>query len=103
MCVLYISNSSSIHYLVNILFPQDYCAQTDRQDGLSGSIDASKGETGLFGGSIDGTVRRGDDKPPSLWGIIPTNTMRDLQLKSKPEPPRKGVYFKDILNTDQKW
>ena len=28
----------------------EYCDQTDRQDGLSGSIDASKGETGIFGG-----------------------------------------------------
>ena len=75
----------------------EYCAQTDRQDGLSGSIDASKGETGIFGGSIDGTVRRGDDRPPSLVGVIPKETMKSLQLKAPEQPYRKGVYWKDVL------
>ena len=75
----------------------EYCAQTDRQDGLSGSVDASKGETGIFGGSIDGTVRRGDDKPPSLMGIIPKETMQNLQLKAPEQKYRKGIYWKDVL------
>ena len=42
----------------------DYCAQTDREDGLSGSISSNKGETGIFGGSIDGTTTAKDDRPP---------------------------------------
>ena len=75
----------------------EYCAQTDRQDGLSGSVDASKGETGIFGGTIDGTVRKGDDKPPNLVGIIPKETMKNLQLKAPEQPYRKGIYWKDVL------
>lgn len=47
-----------------------------RQDGLSGSVDATKGETGLFGGSIDGTVVYGEDKPPKAFSLIP-----DFMLK----------------------
>jgi hypothetical protein len=45
---------------------QDYCAQQDRQDGLSGSISSEQGEVGIFGGSIPGTgtVVKGQDKPP---------------------------------------
>lgn len=55
----------------------EYCDQPDRQDGLSGSIDATRGETGIFGGSIDGTVTRGQDKPPSIQ-ILPKG-MLDLK------------------------
>lgn len=40
----------------------DYCSDPDREDGLSGSKSASKGETGIFGGSIDGTTIK--DLPP---------------------------------------
>lgn len=76
----------------------EYCDQPDRQDGLSGSKDASKGETGMFGGSIDGTVTRGNDRPPTLMGLIPDDMMKSLQLKVKPQEPRKGIYFKDFLN-----
>ena len=57
----------------------DYCDQDDRHDGLSGSIDATKGETGIFGGSIDGTVVR--DRPPILINLIGSDTMKDLMLK----------------------
>jgi hypothetical protein len=75
----------------------EYCDQTDRRDGLSGSIDASRGETGILGG-IDGTVTRGNDRPPSVT-IIPKDMMKTLQLKAKPEEnPRKGIYFKDFIN-----
>lgn len=45
----------------------DYCQQPDREDGLSGSVSAAKGETGILGGSFgQGTVPKGQDKPPSL-------------------------------------
>ena len=54
---------------------RSYCNQDDRQDGLSGSVDASRGETGLFGGSIDGTVTQGDDKPPTLLKLIPDSML----------------------------
>ena len=57
----------------------DYCDQDDRHDGLSGSIDAKNGETGIFGGSIDGTVVR--DRPPILINLIGSDTMKDLMLK----------------------
>ena len=49
----------------------DYCAQDDREDGLSGSISSEKGEVGILGGSFGtGTVVKGQDKPPVL-GRIP--------------------------------
>ena len=45
----------------------EYCQQPDREDGLSGSVSAVKGETGILGGSFgQGTVPKGEDKPPSL-------------------------------------
>ena len=56
----------------------DYCDQDDRHDGLSGSIDARNGETGIFGGSIYGTVT--DDRPPILLNLIGKDTMRDLMI-----------------------
>mmetsp|Transcript_2937 Transcript_2937/g.8057 ORF Transcript_2937/g.8057 Transcript_2937/m.8057 type:complete len:179 (+) Transcript_2937:34-570(+) len=44
-----------------------YCAQDDRTDGLSGSVSAANGEVGILGGSFgQGTVPKGDDKPPSV-------------------------------------
>mmetsp|Transcript_27974 Transcript_27974/g.76982 ORF Transcript_27974/g.76982 Transcript_27974/m.76982 type:complete len:194 (-) Transcript_27974:635-1216(-) len=50
-----------------VLTCQDYCAQEDRQDGLSGSVSASGGEVGILGGTFgQGTVVRGEDKPPSV-------------------------------------
>jgi hypothetical protein len=43
----------------------EYCAQPDRQDGLSGSVSAAQGEVGILGGSFgQGTVVKGEDKPP---------------------------------------
>lgn len=46
---------------------REYCAQDDRKDGLSGSVDASAGEVGILGGTFGtGTVVKGQDKPPSL-------------------------------------
>lgn len=56
----------------------EYCQQDDRHDGLSGSIDAKNGETGIFGGSIDGTVV--NDRPPILLNLIGKDTMRDLMI-----------------------
>mmetsp|Transcript_29092 Transcript_29092/g.49613 ORF Transcript_29092/g.49613 Transcript_29092/m.49613 type:complete len:124 (-) Transcript_29092:130-501(-) len=41
----------------------DYCSQTDRKDGLSGSISSENGETGILGTT---TVVKGEDKPPQL-------------------------------------
>ena len=52
-----------------------------RQDGLSGSLDATKGETGLFGGSIDGTVVYGEDKPPKAFSLIPDFMLKGYNLQ----------------------
>lgn len=41
----------------------DYCGQTDRRDGLSGSVNSDGGETGILGLN---TVVKGDDKPPEI-------------------------------------
>eukprot|EP00577_Skeletonema_sp_RCC1716_P027066 CAMPEP_0113392688 /NCGR_PEP_ID=MMETSP0013_2-20120614/11430_1 /TAXON_ID=2843 ORGANISM="Skeletonema costatum, Strain 1716" /NCGR_SAMPLE_ID=MMETSP0013_2 /ASSEMBLY_ACC=CAM_ASM_000158 /LENGTH=156 /DNA_ID=CAMNT_0000276121 /DNA_START=20 /DNA_END=490 /DNA_ORIENTATION=- /assembly_acc=CAM_ASM_000158 len=41
----------------------DYCSQTDRKDGLSGSVSSENGETGILGTT---TVVKGEDKPPQL-------------------------------------
>jgi len=41
----------------------DYCAQTDRNDGLSGSISSTAGEVGILGMT---TVVKGEDKPPTV-------------------------------------
>merc|ERR1711971_719588 len=41
----------------------EYCAQTDRTDGLSGSVSAQNGEVGIFG---QGTVPKDGDRPPSI-------------------------------------
>jgi len=38
-----------------------YCAQEDRNDGLSGSVSSTGGEVGILG---TGTVVKGEDKPP---------------------------------------
>ena len=46
---------------------KDYCDQPDRQDGLSGSVSSANGEVGILGGGFgQGTVPKGQDKPPSL-------------------------------------
>lgn len=42
---------------------KSYCAQPDRNDGLSGSVSSSNGETGILGTT---TVVKGEDKPPVL-------------------------------------
>jgi hypothetical protein len=45
----------------------EYCAQEDRTDGLSGSVSAANGEVGILGGSFgQGTVPKGEDKPPTI-------------------------------------
>merc|ERR1712071_211978 len=41
----------------------EYCLQTDRIDGLSGSVSSAGGETGIFGTN---TVLKGEDKPPQV-------------------------------------
>jgi len=61
----------------------DYCAQPDRTDGLSGSVSAAGGETGIFGGSIDGTVTQGDDRPPQGVNIIPNDMLKASTKKFK--------------------
>jgi hypothetical protein len=41
----------------------EYCAQEDRADGLSGSTSAASGEVGILGGTFgQGTVPKGEDK-----------------------------------------
>mmetsp|Transcript_8282 Transcript_8282/g.20352 ORF Transcript_8282/g.20352 Transcript_8282/m.20352 type:complete len:199 (+) Transcript_8282:76-672(+) len=42
---------------------QEYCAQSDRTDGLSGSVSSTGGETGILGTT---TVVKGEDKPPGI-------------------------------------
>lgn len=42
---------------------KDYCEQDDRTDGLTGSVSSSGGEVGILG---QGTVPKGQDKPPSI-------------------------------------
>eukprot|EP00525_Craspedostauros_australis_P011395 CAMPEP_0198135568 /NCGR_PEP_ID=MMETSP1442-20131203/60657_1 /TAXON_ID= /ORGANISM="Craspedostauros australis, Strain CCMP3328" /LENGTH=154 /DNA_ID=CAMNT_0043796741 /DNA_START=28 /DNA_END=492 /DNA_ORIENTATION=- len=45
----------------------EYCNQDDRNDGLSGSVSSSGGEVGILGGTFgQGTVPKGEDKPPSF-------------------------------------
>jgi hypothetical protein len=46
---------------------QDYCSQSDRTDGLSGSVSNVGGEVGILGGTFGtGTVVKGQDKPPEI-------------------------------------
>ena len=40
-----------------------YCDQTDRADGLSGSVSSANGETGILGLT---TVVKGEDRPPQV-------------------------------------
>lgn len=64
---------------------QDYCAQDDRTDGLSGSISNTGGETGLFGGSpVEGgnSVTREADRPPVLPKLIPDSMLKIPRIKS---------------------
>ena len=42
---------------------KEYCDQTDRRDGLSGSVSSEGGETGILGLN---TVVKGEDKPPEI-------------------------------------
>jgi len=58
----------------------DYCQQDDRHDGLSGSVDSSSGETGLFGGSIDRNTI--SDRPPRGIKFIPDDTMKGLMINN---------------------
>jgi hypothetical protein len=47
----------------------DYCSQTDRTDGLSGSVSSASGEVNMLGGTYGiGTVVKGEDKPP-VWNL----------------------------------
>mmetsp|Transcript_16562 Transcript_16562/g.29968 ORF Transcript_16562/g.29968 Transcript_16562/m.29968 type:complete len:187 (+) Transcript_16562:81-641(+) len=41
----------------------EYCKQSDRTDGLSGSVSSEGGETGILGMN---TVPKGEDKPPEV-------------------------------------
>mmetsp|Transcript_40728 Transcript_40728/g.57261 ORF Transcript_40728/g.57261 Transcript_40728/m.57261 type:complete len:136 (-) Transcript_40728:2884-3291(-) len=44
-----------------------YCEQPDRQDGLSGSVGSEAGYSGILGGTFgQGTVPKGEDKPPAV-------------------------------------
>ncbi|GMH86683.1 hypothetical protein TrVE_jg7340 [Triparma verrucosa] len=45
----------------------EYCADPEREDGLSGSKSSEKGEYGILGGGFgQGTVTKGNDKPPQV-------------------------------------
>lgn len=78
---------SQNYLFVNIVDSSDntsfilFVSHMYRQDGLSGSLDATKGETGLFGGSIDGTVVYGEDKPPSAFSVIPDFMLKNYNLQ----------------------
>ena len=52
---------------------EEYCAQPDRQDGLSGSIGNAKGEVGFLSALDGGTVVYGKDLPPETPDIIPAS------------------------------
>ncbi|GMI11560.1 hypothetical protein TrLO_g7495 [Triparma laevis f. longispina] len=46
---------------------KEYCEDPEREDGLSGSKSSDKGEYGILGGGFgQGTVTKGEDKPPSV-------------------------------------
>lgn len=56
----------------------DYCAQTDRRDGLTGSVNSDAGEIGLstfydytnrVTGKLNSNVNFGTDRPPSVPGL----------------------------------
>lgn len=56
----------------------DYCAQDDREDGLSGSVSSEGGEVGLTSYARAGnTVPAGDDVPPKM-DILPKAMLTDL-------------------------
>ena len=45
---------------------EDYCEQTDREDGLSGSVNSNKGYVGLASPlKLGATVEYGADRPPN--------------------------------------
>ena len=78
---------------------RDYCAQDDRRDGLSGSVDNSGGEIGwlsaydyvgrarstLVGGGDKYTkaVPYGEDRPPALLGDGPVNDILRRAVQGK--------------------
>ena len=71
----------------------DYCAQDDRQDGLSGSVDSSKGEVGLLSaydlvskvtGGPPATVPYGQDRPPAIGGKLGEAISGSLQQAVRP-------------------
>lgn len=59
-----------------------------RRDGLSGSVDASKGETGMFGGSIDRTVVYGADRPPAGIKLLPDDFLQNSMRKAWQAPEK---------------
>ena len=65
----------------------DYCAQPDREDGLSGSISADKGYVGLSS-PLGGTVEYGQDRPPAPPGVFKDLLQPlDDRIRTLPPPP----------------
>lgn len=59
---------------------EDYCGQTDREDGLSGSVSSSKGYLGWSSPlRLGSTVEYGEDRPPTV-SIIPKSLLPDASI-----------------------
>ena len=59
---------------------EDYCGQTDREDGLSGSVSSSKGYLGWSSPlRLGNTVEYGEDRPPTV-SIIPKSLLPDASI-----------------------
>ena len=57
-----------------------YCGQTDREDGLSGSVSSSKGYLGWSSPlRLGSTVEYGEDRPPTV-SIIPKSLLPDASI-----------------------
>ena len=64
----------------------EYCSQTDREDGLSGSVSSDKGYVGLSSPLRGGdTVEYGADAPPRLDVLPRTLLPTQLRRESAPE------------------
>ncbi|KAJ1463307.1 hypothetical protein M885DRAFT_504959 [Pelagophyceae sp. CCMP2097] len=62
----------------------DYCAQPDRRDGLSGSVSSEGGYVGLASPLRGGdTVEYGADAPPKLDALLP-ESLRQALAPAKP-------------------
>jgi len=73
----------------------EYCAQTDRTDGLSGSVSSTGGEVGILGGSIpgSGTVVKGEDK---VRAVTELNNVTNCLLLGYFNPRIKPFSFRSV-------